>query len=40
MYENFQYLSFNEKKRLEEKFTEPKNSSQDEYVKMLKIKQK
>jgi phosphate starvation-inducible PhoH-like protein len=39
-YENFQYLSFNEKKRLEEKFTEPKNSSQDEYVKMLKIKQK
>ena len=40
MYENFQYLSFNEKKRLEEKFTEPKNSSQDEYVKMLKIRQK
>lgn len=40
MYENFQYLSFNEKKRLEEKFTEPKNSSQNEYVRMLKIKQK
>ncbi len=40
IYENFQYLSFNEKKNIEEKYTSPKNSSQEEYVRKLKIKQK
>lgn len=40
LYENFQYLSFNEKKRIDEKFTVPKNTSQEEYVHKLKIKQK
>lgn len=40
IYENFQYLSFNEKKNIEDKFTSPKNSSQEEYVRKLKIKQR
>ena len=40
LYENFQYLSFNEKKNIEDKFTSPKNSSQEEYVRKLKIKQR
>lgn len=40
IYENFQYLSFNEKKNIEEKYTSPKNSSQEEYVRKLKIKQR
>ena len=40
LFENFHHLSHNEKKRLDESFTEPKNSSQAEYVKMLKMKQK
>ena len=40
IYENFQYLSFNEKKTLEDKFTSPKNSSQEEYVRKLKVKQR
>jgi len=40
IYENFQYLSFNEKKNIEDKYTSPKNRSQEEYVRKLKIKQK
>ena len=40
VYENFQYLSFNEKKNIEDKYTSPKNSSQEEYVRKLKIKQR
>lgn len=40
LYDNFQYLSYNEKKTLEDKFTSPKNSSQEEYVRKLKIKQR
>lgn len=40
MYDNFQYLSFNEKKNIEEKYTSPKNNSQEEYVRKLKIKQR
>ncbi len=40
LYDNFQYLSYNEKKSLEDKYTSPKNSSQEEYVRKLKIKQR
>lgn len=40
LYDNFQYLSINEKKTIEDKYTSPKNSSQEEYVRKLKIKQR
>jgi phosphate starvation-inducible PhoH-like protein len=40
LYDNYQYLSINEKKTIEDKYTSPKNSSQEEYVRKLKIKQR
>lgn len=40
LYDNFQYLSINEKKTIEDKYTSPKNSSQEEYVRKLKMKQR
>ena len=38
--ENYQYLSSAEKQRFESKFTQPKNSHQEEYVRLLKQKTK
>jgi len=40
IYENFQYLSPNEKSSFEQKFTIPKNFSQERYVGLLKQKSK
>jgi len=40
LYDNYQYLSINEKKTIEDKYTSPKNSSQEEYVRKLKMKQR
>lgn len=40
VYDNYQYLSINEKKTIEDKYTSPKNSSQEEYVRKLKMKQR
>tara|TARA_Y100000287_G_C14213289_1_gene352082 strand:+ start:456 stop:1358 length:903 start_codon:yes stop_codon:yes gene_type:complete len=40
LYENIQYLSVNEKKKLEDKFTEPKNNGQTDYVRYLKNRNK
>ena len=39
-YENMQYLSYNEKTNFENKFTKPKNESQEEYSRLLKNKNK
>jgi phosphate starvation-inducible PhoH-like protein len=39
-YENMQYLSHNEKNNFENKFTKPKNESQEEYARLLKNKNK
>lgn len=39
-YENMQYLSYNEKSNFENKFTKPKNESQEEYTRLLKNKNK
>jgi len=39
-YENMQYLSYNEKSNFENKFTKPKNESQEEYARLLKNKNK
>jgi len=39
-YENMQYLSYNEKTSFENKFTKPKNESQEEYSRLLKNKNK
>jgi phosphate starvation-inducible PhoH-like protein len=39
-FENIQYLSFNERKTLENKFTKPKNPNQENYVNTLKNKTK
>jgi phosphate starvation-inducible PhoH-like protein len=39
-YENMQYLSYNERSQFEDKFTKPKNGSQEEYVRLLKQKSK
>ena len=40
VYENMQYLSINEKKKFEDKFTEPKNNSQNDYLRFLRNKNK
>lgn len=40
VYENLQYLSYNEKKKFEDKFTVPKNRSQEIYLRYLKQKAK
>ena len=40
VYENMQYLSANEKMQFENKFTKPKNESQEDYVGLLKQKSK
>ena len=40
IYENMQYLSTNEKAKFEQKFTTPKNSSQEYYTTLLKHKNK
>ena len=39
-YENMQYLSYNEKANFDNKFTKPKNESQEEYARLLKNKNK
>lgn len=39
-YENMQYLSHNEKTNFDNKFTKPKNESQEEYSRLLKNKNK
>jgi phosphate starvation-inducible PhoH-like protein len=40
LYENINHLSHNEKNHFENKFTKPKNISQDEYINLLKNKNK
>ena len=40
LYENMQYLSSNEKANFEDKFTKPKNESQQHYVNLLNRKNK
>ena len=40
LYENMNHLSHNEKTHFENKFTKPKNVSQDEYINLLKNKNK
>uniref|UniRef100_A0A6C0KH34 PhoH-like protein n=1 Tax=viral metagenome TaxID=1070528 RepID=A0A6C0KH34_9ZZZZ len=40
LYENMNHLSHNEKNHFENKFTKPKNVSQDEYINLLKNKNK
>lgn len=40
LYENMNHLSHNEKNHFENKFTKPKNISQDEYINLLKNKNK